>query len=91
MIIDMILDRRAGYRYNAKEFYDNVVEYNETFDGIGENILQAMNFDDEHFTKIAIRWYLKFEGYYEGQNMETLGDYVDSVEWLKDDEVEVTK
>lgn len=27
MIIDLILDRKDGYRYNAHEFYGEVMEY----------------------------------------------------------------
>ena len=38
MIIDLILDRKDGYRYNAHEFYGEVMEYGE----IGFEITRAM-------------------------------------------------
>lgn len=40
MIIDEILDRKAGRPYNAKAFYNYCLDY---FDGLGDTITRAMD------------------------------------------------
>lgn len=63
MIIDLILDRRDGERYNPKKFYNEVMEYNSTFDHAFDYILEAMDTGEDYDTKKALCKYIIDQGY----------------------------
>lgn len=89
MIIDKILDRKDGANivplrrqngkvlvtseYNAKRFYDSVMEYGE----IGFAIAEAMDSGTEQDVKRMLCEYVESNGY----NTSICG-YVNSVEWI---------
>ena len=73
MIIDLILDRKNGEHYNAREFYFNVLSYGAP----GYNITRAMDGGTENDVKKAICRYIMDGGY----NWD-LCYYVHSVNWL---------
>lgn len=50
MIIDLILDRKDGYRYNAHEFYGEVMEYGE------------VGFDIPIYSLCGMEYYVNSEG-----------------------------
>jgi len=59
IIIDLILNRKDGEKYNPKTFYNNVMQYGE----IGYNITEAMDSGDEKDVKIALCEYIVKNGY----------------------------
>lgn len=77
MIIDLILDRRAGAEYIQEEFYNNVSDYGITWPALSGPILEAMNHGTEKDVKKALCGYIEEAGY----NME-ICDYINSVEWI---------
>lgn len=74
MIIDKILDRKAGDAYEPRHFYIDCIEYGP----VGEQIAAAMDGGSEEDVKEAICKYIIDNEY----NPE-ICDYVNSVEWLK--------
>ena len=50
MIIDLILDRKDGHEYNAREFYYEVLEYESTFN-FNRAISRAMDYGTENDVK----------------------------------------
>ena len=54
MIIDLSLDRRDGSHYNPKTFYNEVMEYNSTFDNAFDYILEAMDTGEDYDTKKSL-------------------------------------
>lgn len=76
MIIDLILDRRAGDAYNAREAYAYIQEEESVF---FEDfpISRAMDGGTEQDVKKALCSYVRAAGY----NPE-ICDYINSVNWL---------
>lgn len=77
MIIDLILDRRAGDAYNARDFYCDVLQYRETWPDLSDPITKAMDGGTEKDVKEALCSYVRAAGY----NPE-ICDYINSVNWL---------
>lgn len=73
MIIDLILDRKDGYRYNAHEFYGEVMEYGE----VGFEITCAMDEGTEEDVKNALCQYID-----ENEYNPEIKKYINSVNWL---------
>lgn len=71
MIIDLILDRKDGKPYNAREFYFNVLAYGDV------GICIAMDYGEEKDVKRELCRYLKNNGY----NL-TIGRYIYEKNWL---------
>lgn len=77
MIIDLILDRKDGYRYNPREFYDEVIKYGETWPDIAFPIASAMDSGIEQDVKNELCRYVIEYGY-----NSKICEYINSVEWL---------
>ena len=75
MIIDIILDRKDGEKYNPEQFYRDVTEYGE----IGFDITRAMDSGTEKDVKSALCKYVTDNGY-----ADRICKYVKSVKWLND-------
>lgn len=73
MIIDLILDRKDGYRYNAHEFYGEVMEYGE----VGFEITRAMDEGTEEDVKNALCQYID-----ENEYNPEIKKYINYVNWL---------
>lgn len=85
MVIDLILDRKAGeFKYNAKKAYDYIRTEEECFDFIenGINISGAMDHGTEEDVKKQLCNYILKNDY----NPE-ICEYINSVNWLDDDSV----
>lgn len=80
MIIDLILDRLFGFKYNAREFYMQVQAYGETFGDIAWDITRAMDGGDEEDVKRELRYYIISQEY-----NPAICDYIDSVNWLNEE------
>lgn len=74
MIIDEILNRKAGRPYNAKAFYNYCLDY---FDGLGDTITRAMDGGTNGDVQEALCGYILQQDY----NPE-ICDYVRSVNWI---------
>lgn len=78
MIIDLILDRKDGKKYNPREFYNGVVGYWGTFqDDVMLKIADALDGGTEIEVKRSLARYIIEHEY----NLEII-DYIKSVEWL---------
>ena len=76
MIIDLILDRKDGKEYNAKEFYNSVSQYASTLNtGIG--IAEAMDNVEEEDIKRALINYI-----YENDYSQKLIPFINFSKWL---------
>ena len=73
MIIDLILDRKDFDEYNAKDFYNNCMDYGR----IADEITRAMDFGTEEEVKQALCSYIHNQGY----NPKIM-DYVNQKNWL---------
>jgi hypothetical protein len=73
MIVDAILDRKDGVRYNPSEFYDYVSHFEET----GYGITRAMDGGTEEDVKRELKQYIDANNY-----NPAIKDYIDSVDWL---------
>ena len=85
MIIDLILDRKDALEndvksYNAHDFYMDCMDYNSTFYGIADGILQAMDEGTEENVKNELCLYILRNGY-----NSDICDFINSVEWLQDE------
>lgn len=80
MIIDRILDRKDGEKYNPIKFYYDCMRYSSVFDGIGDGITRAMDSGSENDVKHELCIYLIENDY----NLDICG-YVHSVNWIKGD------
>lgn len=83
MIIDLILDRKYDIEhhhenYSPKNFYNDVEEYNEIFDGIGKNILKAMDNENETEVKKALCEYIYLNSY-----NPDICHFINRHKWLK--------
>ena len=81
MIIDLILDRRGGVTYNAKEFYNDILQYEQVFD-FDISISGALDYGNEEQVKESLRAYIDQNDY-----NPDIKNYINSVEWLSDDDV----
>ena len=90
MIGDLICDRKDGVKYNAHDFYTDIMGYSDIWPEWADAITQAMDAGTEQDVVTALCNYIKEAGW-NGQ----LCDYISSVKWLEDDpehsfEVKVT-
>ena len=76
MIIDLILDRKDGYPYKAKEFYNDVFNYGE----IGFDITRAMDSGPEEDVKRELCDYIIRNDY-----NPKICNYINRVTWLEDE------
>lgn len=74
MIIDLILDRKDGLDYNARDFYNDVTQYGE----VGFDVARALDSGTEKDVKKALCKYVKDNGYYSKE----ICNYINSVAWL---------
>lgn len=80
MIIDLILDRKDGYAYDPKEFYDEVTEYASDFDAnYMRDIARALDSGTNKDIQKALCKYIDIESY-----NPKIKDYINSVNWLED-------
>lgn len=77
MIIDLILDRKDGYKYNPKEFYNEVMEYGDIWPELADPITRAMDSGTEQDVKNELCLYITKCGY-----NPQICNYINSVEWL---------
>ena len=77
MIIDLILDRKDGGKYNPKDFYQSTQKYNITFHGIGNEILNAMDDGTEEEMQKALCNYIDKQNY-----NPDIKNYINSQNWL---------
>lgn len=79
MIIDLILDRKDDEqilkddKYDAQEFYYNVLQYGE----IGHNITYAMDYGANKDVRQALCTYITTNGY-----NPQICDYINRKEWI---------
>ena len=76
MIIDLILDRRAGVPFDSVDFAFQVNDYKEIFPELARPILEALSSRCEQRVKHAICAYVLDNGY----NPE-ICDFINSVSW----------
>jgi|ETNvirenome_6_85_1030632.scaffolds.fasta_scaffold08578_1 uncharacterized protein YabN with tetrapyrrole methylase and pyrophosphatase domain len=77
MIIDLIQDRQAGAPYNAKQFYNQVMQYFATGSPNAQEIAEAMdNGTNDHVIYQLCR-YIADNNY-----SNHLAVYVDGQDWL---------
>lgn len=78
MVIDLILDRRDGCKYNPRQFYLDVCQYAAGFDSpVMWEISKQMDEGTEQAVKHALCSYIFAEGY-----SPEICDYINSVNWL---------
>lgn len=76
MVIDLILDRKDGFKYSPEGFYRDAMEYGE----ISDEITRAMDAGTEEDVKKALCDYVIANGY-----NQDICDYINSVTWLEAD------
>ena len=77
MIIDLILDRKGGSSYKAKEFYDDVMAYEE---GTDYEISRALDGGTEKDVRKALCDYIINNDY-----NPKICNYINKVTWLEDE------
>ena len=77
MIIDLILDRKGGSSYKAKEFYDDVMAYEE---GTNYKISRALDGGTEEDVRKALCDYIINNDY-----NPKICNYINKVTWLEDE------
>lgn len=77
MIIDLILDRKDGQPYNAREFYNDVMQYAETWPELANPIARAMDEGDENDVRRELCAYIDNQDY-----NPAIKEYINSVQWL---------
>lgn len=77
MIIDLILDRKDGFGYSPREFYNDVMEYGREFGEMAFKIARAMDMGEEEDVKNELCNYVIEQDY----NPE-ICDYINNVNWL---------
>lgn len=80
MIIDLILDRKGGVKYEANSFYLELMQYRETWPAICDPIITAMDAGNEQDVISELCNYVK-----EQQWPEAFCNYISSVKWTEDD------
>lgn len=78
MLIDAILDRKAGDAYSARELYAYCQEEGAIFGNLYWNVARAMDEGSEWDVREALCAYIVESGY----NV-AICEYVNSVDWLK--------
>lgn len=82
MIIDAILDRKNGYPYDAREFYDYVRSFEgRQFGTNGHAISYSMDYGENYDIQDSLCEYIDMNNY----NPE-IKEYINSVDWLKNDD-----
>lgn len=71
MIIDLILDRKDGQPYNAREFYNRVSQYDDVI------IATALDSGENEDVRRALCGYVIENGY-----EVSICDFINSVDWL---------
>lgn len=79
MLIDVILDRRAGDAYDAREFYNYLQDAGSIF-SIYWDVARAMDEGTEDDVKAELCRYIE-----DGMYNPTIADYIRSVDWLISD------
>jgi hypothetical protein len=80
MIIDLILDRRDGFSYDAREFYFDVRDYENSgmAPTTGKDCISlAMDEGTDQDVKRALCAYIRNGGY-----NPAICDYINSVNWI---------
>lgn len=77
MIIDNILDIKDGKKYNAKEFYYEVMQHYQVFPEIAEPIADALDGGENKDVRQALNNYIINNGY----NTDICA-FINSYEWL---------
>ena len=77
MIIDLILDRKDGETYNAKEFYNSVMQYSEIWPDMCLPIAQALDGGTNSDVQRELCKYIDEQGY-----NPAIKKWVNSVEWV---------
>lgn len=77
MIIDLILDKKDGLNYDPKEFYNDVLIYENTFN-FEPKISLALDYGENSDVQKALCEYIEDNDY----NPE-IKDYINSVNWLE--------
>ena len=80
MLIDLILDRKDGQPYNARQFYNEVSDYIDVFPSYMD-VTRAMDSGTEADVQRALCEYVAREEY-----NPALTAYIRSVQWLTSDE-----
>lgn len=84
MIIDKILDRKDYEEwaqqdaYNAKDFYDECMQYSAVFNGAFDYISLAMDYGTENDVKQALCKYID-----DGEYNPKIKDYINRKNWLE--------
>lgn len=81
MIIDEILDRKDGASYNPQDFYDYVSQQLDVLNS--KDIATALDSGTEEDVKKALCEYIKL-----GEYNPAICDYINSVNWLEEEDVE---
>lgn len=76
MIVDLILDRKDGAEYDAKSFYDDVMEYEAIFE-LNRSISRALDSGTNKDVQRALCEYIEDNGY----NHE-IKDFINKVTWV---------
>jgi len=63
MIIDCILDRKDGMKYNPKAFYNKVMEYYNSFPEITGKIANALDNGTNENIRYELCMYIKYNEY----------------------------
>lgn len=77
MIIDLILDRKDGEPYDAKHFYNEVMDYGYIWPQLANPITSAMDGGTNEEVQKALCLYVTSQGY-----NESICDYVNNVDWI---------
>jgi len=75
MIIDLILDRKAGKDYSPREFYNEVSQYEQNFPAL--MIANALDGGNDIAVRNRLAEYIRDNGY-----NENIINYIYSVNWL---------
>lgn len=77
MVIDLILNRKDGNKYNARTFYNDVMEYSRTFPDIATPIASALDCGNETDVRKQLTLYIVQQDH----NIDIV-QYINSVNWL---------
>lgn len=79
MIIDLILDRKDGFGYNARQFYNDCMDYCNIF-GFDYGIPRALDCGENEDVQRELCKYI-----IENDYNPAICEYVNSVDWLHDE------
>lgn len=78
MIIDLILDRKDGYPYDAHEFYNEIRDYERLGIGVSdERISIAMDYGDNRDVQRTLCEYVYMNGY-----PDKIQQYIRTQQWI---------